>query len=601
MRKGIAVTIIAAVVVGLWLVNQKDEPVELPREAAPASLRHTPAGSLIGYADLHNTHAWRGIPFARAPVGELRWKAPRPPRSWQGTREALQVGAPCIQFWGGSAGVEGEPGELVGSEDCLSLSVWAPAMQAESLPAGDERLPVMVWIHGGGNTVGTGNTYNGHHLAGSQNVIVVSINYRLGVLGWFSHPALRDDVRNAEDASGNFGLLDIIAALQWVNNNIAAFGGDPDTVTVFGESAGGRNVYALIASPHADGLFHRAIVQSGSVLTVKRSWAENRDDESPRGAPNSSGNVVRALQNRGLLKIVDSASLRALTPGALHSIFEPAGFGMYSAPSNIRDGVVLPLQSTLQIFANGKGYNRVPMMVGTNRDESKVFMAQDPEWVSQRLGLFPKVKDQAKYDAVASLYSDQWKVLSVDVPARLLAANDGPEVFAYRFDWDDTPTNWLVDMPSLLGAGHALELGFVFGDFEGGISLPFLFNEENRPAREKLSSLMMSYWAEFARTGKPGRAGGDLPEWQPWAASSEVQMLFDTEADGGVRLISQPQSVAALKDRLAATKLLSGDERCRVYVELFLTGFQSRDFWDEGEYAELGCAQQSPYRQVYND
>jgi len=599
MRKGIAVTIIAAVVIGLWLINQKDEPLERPREAAPESLRHPPAGSLVGYADLHNTHAWRGIPFARAPIGELRWKAPRPPGTWQGTREALHVGAPCIQFWGGSAGVEGEPGELVGSEDCLTLSVWAPAIPAD-VP-GDESLPVMVWIHGGGNTVGTGNTYNGHHLAGSQNVIVVSINYRLGVLGWFSHPALRDGAQNSEDASGNFALLDMIAALQWVKNNIAAFGGDPDKVTIFGESAGGRNVYALIASPHADGLFHRAIVQSGSVLTVERSWAENRDDESPRGAPNSSGNVVRALQSTGLLTAVDSASLRALTPEALHSTFEPVGFGMYSAPTNIRDGVVLPLQTTLQAFANGNGYNRVPMMLGTNRDESKVFMAQDPEWVSQRLGLFPKVKDQAKYDAVASLYSDQWKVLSVDVPARLLAANDGPAVFAYRFDWDETPANWLVDMPSLLGAGHALELGFVFGDFEGGISLPFLFNEDNRPGREKLSSVMMSYWAEFARTGKPGRAGGELPNWQAWTASSEMQMLFDTEADGGVRLISQPQSVTDLKERLAETRLLSGDERCRVYVELFLTGFQSRDFWDKGEYAELGCAERSPYQRVYDE
>ena len=176
---------------------------------------------------------------------------------------------------------------------------------------------------------------------------------------------------------------------------------------------------------------------------------------------------------------------------------------MYSAPSNIRDGVVLPHESLLQAFARGSAYNRVPILVGTNRDESKGFMAQDPEWVSQRLGMFPNVKDQARYDALASLYSDQWKVLSVDEPARLLAANGGPTVFAYRFDWDEMPSNWLVDMPALLGAGHALELGFVFGDFEGGISLPFLFNEENLPGREALSKVMMAYWAE-------------RPLWRPW-------------------------------------------------------------------------------------
>jgi para-nitrobenzyl esterase len=201
----------------------------------------------------------------------LRWRAPLAAAPWTGTRTATAMGSPCIQFWGPISGLKGHEGDVVGAEDCLYLNIWAPA--AASTPAADERLPVMVWIHGGGNTIGTGNTYNGSHLAGSQKVVVVTINYRLGVLGWLSHPALREGAANAADASGNYGVLDMIEALRWVQKNIAAFGGDPANVTVFGESAGGHDVFALLASPLAKGLFQRAIVQSGSLRTSSRTWA----------------------------------------------------------------------------------------------------------------------------------------------------------------------------------------------------------------------------------------------------------------------------------------------------------------------------------------
>lgn len=612
--------LLVVVVIGVVVSQLIKQPTkEIPlREAAAESLRQLPAGNIVGYRDQFDTHAWRGIPFARPPVGDLRWKAPRSIEPWSGTRQALTVGQPCVQFWGDSAGAEGDPGDVVGSEDCLSLNIWAPAMTPQGVPTGNDRLPVMVWIHGGGNTVGTGNLYNGHHLAGSQAVIVVSINYRLGIFGWLSHAALRNTSGNVEDASGNYGLLDMIAALTWVRDNIAAFGGDPENVTVFGESAGGRDVYALIASPLAEGLFHRAIVQSGSLLTVTRQWAENSSDDSPRGDPNSSSNVVVELirkagyasaedDARAFLQTLDDESLaallRSLGPEDLLSAFSPAGFGMYSIPTNIRDGWVLPDRSTLASFQGGGYYARVPMMVGSNRDENKVFMAQDEMLVGKRLAVFPKVKDQALYDSIAALYSDQWKVLSVDEPARALASNGGPAIFAYRFDWDETPRSWLVDFPALLGAGHALELGFVFGDFEGGLSFPFLLNEENQAGREALSAAMMAYWAEFARSGKPGRGGGHYPEWQPWTAANEVQIVFDTEAGGGIRMASEPKSVGELKIRLAnAPHIPSAQLRCRMYVEMFLTGFQVRDFWDAGEYREFAggeCHNYDPYELAF--
>lgn len=619
MKKGIFIllTLIVLGVVGTQFLTEPEEKMT-PVTANAESLRSPPAGKLVGYRDQYTTHAWRGIPFAQAPVGDLRWKAPRKLEPWPGTREALAVGQPCVQYWGGSAGAEGEDGDVVGSEDCLTLNIWAPAVSPEAVPVGEERLPVMLWIHGGGNTVGTGNVYNGHHLAGSQSVIVVSINYRLGIFGWLSHEALRNTANTKEDASGNYGLLDIIAALEWVRDNITAFGGNPNNVTVFGESAGGRDVYALVASPLAQNLFHRAIVQSGSLLTVERHWAENDSNDSPRGDVNSSANVVRALVQktgkasseqsaRDLLQTQDDAAiaalLRSFTPEEILSVFEPGGFGMYSLPTNIRDGWVLPERSTLQSFREGQHYAKVPMMVGTNRDENKVFMAQDEELVGKRLGVFPKVKNQALYDRIASFYSDQWKVLSVDEPARTLAANDGPAVFAYRFDWDESPKGWLVDFPALVGAGHALELGFVFGDFEGGLNFPFLLSEENQPGRESLSRTMMAYWAQFARTGNPGRGTDDNPQWQPWTTNNEVQMVFDTAAGGGVRMEADPQTVSGLKKRLANDPLIkAGEPRCLMYVEMFLTGFQVRDFWDPEEYQQFGggeCAERDPYELAF--
>lgn len=235
----------------------------------PDSLRTINTGQLVGFEDSYDTFAWLGIPYASAPTGNLRWRAPQAPQSWNGVRTAIQYGEPCMQFWGALAGVDGNPGEVIGDEDCLSLNIWSPKKATSNTP-----LPVMVWIHGGGNDSGSANLYQGHHLAGTQNVVVVTLNYRLGLLGWLSHPAIRSSSANLADASGNFGTLDIIQALSWVRDNIMLFGGDPSNVTIFGESAGGRNVYSLMASPFAKGLFHKAIVQSGTVDTTLRVLAE---------------------------------------------------------------------------------------------------------------------------------------------------------------------------------------------------------------------------------------------------------------------------------------------------------------------------------------
>ena len=207
--------------------------------ADPKTIRTISNGTVIGFIEPNGAHVWRGIPFAKPPVGELRWKAPLPPDDWNETLEALESCIPCTQYGGPLASVPKKQFEtVVGSEDCLYLNIWAPPFAPEDLPSGNARLPVMVWIHGGGNSVGHGGSYNGKYLAEKQNVIIVTTNYRLGPFGWFYHPALAESVAPAEGKSGNFGTLDIIRALSWVKRNISAFGGNPDNVTIFGESAG---------------------------------------------------------------------------------------------------------------------------------------------------------------------------------------------------------------------------------------------------------------------------------------------------------------------------------------------------------------------------
>jgi para-nitrobenzyl esterase len=263
---------------------------------AEDSLRQTVNGEVIGFEDRHDTWSWRGIPYAQPPIGDLRWRAPQPALPWEGTLQALEFAPWCPQLPIPVVNDTDEP--WLGDEDCLYLNVSAP----KSWSPGDELLPVMLWLHGGGNSVGSADLYAAvRNLAHREQVITVSIHYRLGMLGWFRHPALVAEAANEFDASGNFGTLDTIAALQWVRDNIQAFGGDPGNVTVFGESAGGMNTFALLLSPLAKDLFHRAISQSGMLVTSPLASAENAQDAPQPGHVNSSTELLsRLLQADGM-------------------------------------------------------------------------------------------------------------------------------------------------------------------------------------------------------------------------------------------------------------------------------------------------------------
>ncbi len=582
-------------------------------EGAPpadaASERVTANGPVVGFADDLNTHAWLGVPYAASTGGENRWRAPQPVTDWLEPRLALEHGNACPQPWSITGGSDGSSGDLIGSEDCLVLNIWAPRFTPGGIPRGEDALPVMVWIHGGSNRTGTANAYPAAALAGSEGVIVVGINYRLGVLGWFSDPLLRAAAADPLDASGNFGTLDTIEALRWVRQNIASFGGDPERVTVFGESAGGRNVYMLMASPLASGLFHRAIVQSGSLYSMPLTLAENAvDAEHPGHAASSTEEGVRLLQRAGLAADRDQAlALRQMMePGEWATFLRNRSLqelldlgegrpGTGSVPQTFRDGVVLPHTPLTEVFADPEQYNAVPLITGANRDEQKLFMAMNPRFADNWFGIIPRIRDQEEYDRVSAYYSDRWRLSAVDAPATIMQGGGAPEVYAYRFDWDEGGSLGLVDWSEALGAAHGMEIPFVFSNFESIFPLPRLFTAGNRAGRKTLSRQMMGYWAEFARNGYPG--SGDAPrqpQWLPFGDTGQV-MFLDSPEDGGLQLRAEPLRVADIRRRIAADEAFSSPrERCWLFADLFYSPYRGKEYFDPLEYRELGCQSFDP-------
>jgi len=591
---------IALVVIAIVAVLAVFKPW-VPKIAADSdALRHTPAVDLAGFAAGHGTFAWLGVPFARPPVGELRWRAPQPLPPWQGARLALALSPPCMQL---DVLAVFDKHATSGSEDCLYLNIWSPRMAADE--AGAKRLPVMVWIHGGGNSMGLTQATPGDHLAGREQVVVVSLQYRLGVFGWFSHPALRQAAATPLDASSNFGLLDLIAGLHWVRDNIAAFGGDPGNVTIFGESSGGHDVMALMASPQAKGLFQRAISESSSVFAMPRAEAENYSDDPDPGDPDSAREFINALliadgaPDRAAAKArqqaMDDAALVAYLRGKsgkqLLAVVKSAGLGMYETPSNIRDGIVLPDKPMLELFADPATYNAVPVMLGGNRDESKLFLMGDPDLTTTRFGFVPKIRDLDAYNRVTGYYSAKWRAEAVEEVAAVLRKSQGDTVFTYRFDWDDEPDYGIVNLHDLLGAAHSTEVNFIFGD-DVTIGLPFLRSRANGPGRDALSDAMMGYWAGFAKDGAPGNGGNPAnPVWQPWSDTGPGLMVLNAPDQGGPRMSDEHQNIADIKQQLRTDGAFATPEaRCKLYAGLFHAGFGGDAYWDDGEYRSLGCA-----------
>jgi para-nitrobenzyl esterase len=547
-------------------------------------------------------HTWLGIPYAEPPAGDLRWKAPRRPLPWEGRKETLEYGDQCPQLPAIAGSDEGLG--YVGSDDCLRLNVWAPTSHKDDVPTGDEALPVMFWIHGGGNTVGSGGSeltriYDGSVMASEQNVIVVSVNYRLGPMGWFFHDALRDTSDTPEDASGNYGTLDLIAALGWVRENIAVFGGNPANVTLFGESAGGFNVLSLMASPPAKGLFHKAIVQSGRLDIVTRDqaqvpWKNSRGNDvmtsqemtanwlvqSGRAPGKSSAMVMQGDMDAEEL----SAWLRTLSLQDIFRIFGDGFAGMIQMPRLIGDGYVLPEMSAVEIFSDPALYANVPVILGTNRDEVALFMAFRPEYVESFYGLPMTIKNPAAYKRDVKYGTRWWRVHGVDDIAQAISQDQPESVFSYRFDADDWRDLGFVDFKELFGAAHAVELFFVFGYFPN--SMKVLIPDSTSDEVALLSNSMMSYWAQFARTGNPGAGtNGEENQWLPWVTDAPGNFIvLDTDLDGGIRMEREILTKDGVRAAFLAEDFGSPDEKCQSYQSVF-----SRSGFDQAEYESLGC------------
>ncbi len=537
--------------------------VELaPPVAEPATVRATSSGELIGFSvDAVGAHVWRSVPFAAPPVGDLRWRAPRPVSAWDGMREALDHAPWCVQMQTALDGRDAEIGALAGQEDCLYLNVYAPAMTAEQAAAAN--LPVMMWIHGGGNVWGRAEQYDASVLAARHNVLVVVIQYRLGPLGWFAHPAIRASGETPDDETANFAVLDMVAALEWIQAEIDAFGGDPSRVTIFGESAGGHNVGALLASPKAAGLFHRAILQSGSFMSMPLSEAEGLTGDDP----DAGLRVARRLVDGEAEPTAEM--LRAVSADALFDAYETRDDD-FEPPRIIADGVALPIEGIEAALNDPATFNSVPIISGTNRDELKLFFLFNTELTRQVLGRFPRARDPDLYDAASDYQSRMWRLNAVDSPARRTTAGGHEDFYAYRFDWDEARRVFVSDFAQLFGAAHSLEIPFVFGNFNFlGEADRFVFTEANAPGRFALSDAMMSYWANFAATGAPGRGvDGDLPEWAAWSseAGDENLMVFDSPADGGWRMIAdQETETRIVTELLADDRLDEPESQCQVF------------------------------------
>lgn len=560
------------------------------------TLRTIAPGSLTGLVQDNGSLAWRKIPFAKPPVGDLRWRLPQPIEPWSDTYQATDTIEPCPQFVSTlAAGIPDPDGDgIVGTEDCLYLSVYAPS----DIPEG-KQLPVMYWIFGGGNNSGYAGDYNGGTLAQSEDVIVVTVNYRLGSLGWFLHPAILEEGATGAAAGGNWSTVDTIAGLQWVQENIAAFGGDRDNVTIFGESAGGANVMSLVTSPMAEGLFHRAIVESGGIGTTSMAQGENYVDDEAPGHSNSSREIINKILVRdGLAADRDSAKvlqqsmsneqIRELLyqqdAATFLMLYNPTAARNYPAPKKFTDGAVFVEQDPLEQLSAGN-YNQVPIILGTNRDERRIYL------YAAMMDLVRNDPDE--FVRFAHYPSIQWKWRGVDDLARRMSPAQSAPVFAYRFDWDEQKvTEQGLNMAIAIGASHSTEMGFIFGDWDVGfIPGDRLYDPATNPGRDKLSTAMMSYWSNFAYTGDPSKGrNGDLFQWPAWSneAGGPKTLILDSEAGGGVRMWNEEVTMESIKAQFMAEQWSVPANRCSTYRSTF----GGSTLFDREEYLGLiegGC------------
>ncbi len=506
----------------------------------------TQSGKLRG-ATQDGIAIFKGIPFAAPPVGPFRWRPPQPVVAWDGVRDAVEFGPGCAQAgWGGA------PGTIVkgSSEDCLYLNIWAPVGTKAKA-----KLPVMVWIHGGGFVGGSGaesETF-GDQFA-KQGVILVTINYRLGRLGFFAHPALNQEY--PDEFKGNYGYMDQIAALKWVQGNITAVGGDPQNVTIFGFSAGGVSVHSLLTIPAAKGLFHKAICQSSGgrdgVLTGRPLNKENADRFYPVSAEMTGLNFAKkhgiegrdasALAKLRALKVEDIVDGGQETDGQ-------GGPRIYSGP--ILDGKLV-VETAESAYKAGR-QAKVPLMIGSNSAEIGGSFVNTAASKEALFTLFGALEGDAKaaYDPdgnkefaeVITQFNSDWVWAE---PARMTARaflTIGKPVYSYQFSY--VPPAMRERMK--YGAGHGSEVAYVFNRLNTRRGI-----KETTPDDEKVGQLMNAYWVNFAKNGDPNRP--ELPQWPRYSVPQE--QIMDIETSG--QPVAKPDPRRARLDVILKSDQLRG-------------------------------------------
>lgn len=477
---------------------------------APAQQVNIDSGTVEGKTD-GNVRIFLGIPYAAPPLGELRWKPPSPVAKWTGVRKTTEFGYHCMQGVLFPDIILRDPGP---SEDCLTLNVWTAAKSS------DAKLPVMVWIHGGAFKVaGSSEARNDGSVLAKRGVVIVSMNYRMGIFGFLVLPELIEE--SGRSAAGNYGMLDQVAALEWVQRNITAFGGDPGNVTIFGESAGSVAVSTMMASPVAKGLVHKAIGESGGGFYV-----DGLSYEPLASRAQSDLQFVTSVLHTPTLK-----ELRTLPADKLEDLsFKAKGpDGKAQFFPNI-DGYYLP-QIPPAIFAAGK-QNDVPLLAGWNRDEAAFELMMTPKAMAvltanltakkqfgpkagEFLLLYPATNNDVAMRSLIDLAGDRFIVWSTWSWLEAQMATGKQPVYRFRFDL--APPDALGNRAEA-GAMHALEVDYVFGMLDA--------NKKRRWKAEDraLSEQMQQYWTNFAKTGDPNGSG--LPQWPTYQAATGWQGMY---------------------------------------------------------------------------
>uniref|UniRef100_Q023E5 Carboxylic ester hydrolase n=1 Tax=Solibacter usitatus (strain Ellin6076) TaxID=234267 RepID=Q023E5_SOLUE len=491
-------------------------------QTPPAAVR-VDTGELQGAVD-DGVVSYKGVPFAAPPVGELRWRPPQPAAPWKGVRQATEFSPACMQGRFGPPPAAGAPPAPGGpSEDCLYLNVWRPASAAPTA-----KLPVMVWIYGGGFTGGSSSSPNtsGAQFA-KQGVILVAANYRVGRFGFFAFPALSRE--RPDELKGNYAYMDEIAALQWVKRNIAAFGGDPNNVTIFGFSAGGVSVHSLIASPLARGLFHKAIVESGgsrdSVLTARPMSKDGVDPNYPVSGETIGIEFARSMKIDGTDQTA-LAKLRALSAEEVlrGAPAQPGSGGQNYETTPILDGKLIT--ETAETAYKARHQPRIPIMLGSNSADTagnriratskEQFFARFGQWSDQAKAAYDPDGTTDLATMVTRANDDFGQAEPARFAANAFAANGSP-VYRYRFSYVQTAMK-----ERMSGTPHGGEIAFVFG------TLAARAGSTLSPEDQAVSKMAQGYWVNFAKNGDPNGAG--LPTWPRHDPKNDL--IFDFHPDG---------------------------------------------------------------------